>query len=60
MCWVVSHRPSAQAGGRAGRPVSAVQRSRISFGVGPWTTKYSSDWSSTLNCTWPTDSEPTS
>lgn len=32
----------------------------MSFGVGPYTTKNSSDWSSTLNCTCPTDSEPTS
>lgn len=32
---VLSHRPNDQAGGSAGRPVSAVYRPRTSFGVGP-------------------------
>src|SRR5213593_4533877 len=32
---VDSHRPNDQAGGSAGRPVSAVYLRRISFGVGP-------------------------
>lgn len=55
-----SQSPRDQAGGSAGRPVSAVYRSMISLGVGPWMTKYSTDWPGTLNCTWPTDSEPIS
>ncbi len=54
---VDSHSPNDQAGGSAGRPVSAVNRSRISLGVGPYTTRYSIDWSSTLNWICPTDSE---
>jgi hypothetical protein len=32
---VDSHSPNDQAGGRAGRPVSAVYLRRMSLGVGP-------------------------
>src|SRR2546423_4306298 len=48
---VDSHSPNDHAGGSTGLPVNAVYLRRMSLGVGPWMTKYSSDWPSTLNWT---------
>jgi hypothetical protein len=57
---VDSHSPNDHAGGSAGRPVRAVYLRSTSRGVGPYTSRYSSTWPGTLNCTRDTASEPTS